>query len=179
MFLLGVLQAVQELVSTADTRWIPLLSSVIPDLPIAPSVVEGVIAEILLFAFGARVVGRLGPAWLIASGGLAGAIRWAVTGWTDTLPALLLVQLLHAFTFGAAHLGAIHYIGARIPPTLSATAQSLYSAVVLGLAFGLAIFVAGQLYGAHGAAAYYAMAALAGLGGVLALMLAGRDHMKG
>ena len=138
---------------------------------------EGVIAEIVLFALGARLLGRLGPARLIASGGLAGVLRWLVTGWTDALPALCVVQVLHAFTFGAVHLGAIHYIAERVPPSLSATAQSLYSAVVMGLAIGLAVLVAGHLYATHGAAAYYAMAALAGLGGALALVLAGRDHM--
>jgi len=133
---------------------------------------EGVVAEIILFAFGGRLVRRLGPARLIALGGIAGAIRWLVLGLTDALPALVCVQTLHAFTFGAAHLGAIHFIAKAVPPALSATAQSLYSAVVMGLGTGLMLLASGELYAAFNAGAYLAMAAAALIGGVLAWMLA-------
>ena len=68
---------------------------------------EGVAAEIVLFAFGARLIRRFGPVRLIALGGLAGALRWSVTGAADGLLALIAMQALHAFTFGATHLGAI------------------------------------------------------------------------
>jgi len=135
---------------------------------------EGVVAEIILFAFGGRLVRRLGPARLIALGGIAGAIRWLVLGLTDALPALVCVQTLHAFTFGAAHLGAIHFIARAVPSTLSATAQSLYSAVVMGLGTGLMLLASGPLYAALAGAAYLPMAAAALIGGVLAWMLARR-----
>ena len=135
---------------------------------------EGVAAEIVLFAFGAKLIGRLGPAKLIALGGLAGALRWSVTGISDALPVLVAVQLLHAFTFGATHLGAIYFIARRVPQALSASAQGLYSAIVMGLALGLSALVSGKLFGLYGAGAYYAMAVLAAAGGVAALMLAKR-----
>ena len=135
---------------------------------------EGVAAEIVLFAFGAKLVGRLGPAKLIALGGLAGALRWSVTGVSDALPVLVVVQLLHAFTFGATHLGAIYFIANRVPQALSASAQGLYSAIVMGLALGLSALVSGKLFGLYGAGAYHAMAVLAAAGGVAALMLTKR-----
>ncbi|MFQ5764450.1 MAG: MFS transporter [Rhodospirillales bacterium] len=133
---------------------------------------EGVAAEIVLFAFGARLVRRLGPANLIALGGLAGALRWTITAEAETLLVLVPMQALHAFTFGAAHLGAIHYIAGRMPASVSASAQSLYSAVVMGLALGLSALLAGKLYGLYGAGAYQAMAVMAAAGGGLAVMLA-------
>ncbi len=132
----------------------------------------GVIAEILLFAAGDRMVRLAGPAWLIGIGGLAGGLRWAVTGSTTELWALVLVQTLHALSFGAVHLGAIHFIARAVPPELSATAQSLYSSVVMGLGLGLMLFAAGPLYAAVGAQAFHAMALSAMLGAALALWLA-------
>ncbi len=132
---------------------------------------EGVLAEIVLFAFGVKLVSRLGPEKLIALGGLAGVIRWSVTGVSDALPVLVVVQTLHAFTFGATHLGAIYFIARRVPQSLSASAQGLYSAIVMGLALGLSALVSGKLFGLYGGGAYLAMAVLAAAGGVAALML--------
>jgi PPP family 3-phenylpropionic acid transporter len=140
---------------------------------------EGVVAEIVLFAFGGPLVRRLGPARLIALGGIAGTVRWLVLGHTDALPALICAQTLHAFTFGAAHLGAIHFIARAVPPTLSATAQSLYSAVVMGLGTGLMLLASGSLYAALAGAAYLPMAAAALIGGLLAWMLARQRPAEG
>lgn len=140
---------------------------------------EGVVAEIILFAFGGGLVRRLGPARLIALGGIAGTARWLVLGLTDALPALVCVQTLHAFTFGAAHLGAIHFIARAVPPALSATAQSLYSAVVMGLGTGLMLLASGSLYAALAGGAYLPMAAAALIGGGLAWMLARQRAAEG
>ncbi len=131
----------------------------------------GVVAEIILFVFGARLVGVMGPARLIALGGLAGAVRWSVTGLTAGLGILVVMQALHAFTFAATHLGAIYFISRRVPPALSASAQGLYSAMVMGLALGAAILLSGKLFALYGAGAYHAMAAMAALGTAAAVLL--------
>ena len=132
---------------------------------------EGVVAEILLFAVGTALIKRIGPVRLLALAGAAAALRWTVTGVTDALPALIAVQALHAFSFGAAHLGAIHFITGTVAPSLSATAQSVYSAAVMGLGMGLSIFAAGYLYEGFGAGAFLAMAVLGGAGSMFALRL--------
>ncbi len=132
---------------------------------------EGVIAEIALFAAGDRVLKVLTPAGLIALGGAAGALRWAVTGVSSDLQVLIVMQALHAFTFGAAHLGAIHFVARAVPIPLSATAQSLYAAVGIGAGLSLAMLASGPLYDAFAGGAYLAMAALGALGCVLGLLL--------
>jgi MFS transporter, PPP family, 3-phenylpropionic acid transporter len=125
---------------------------------------EGVLCEVALFAFGAPLVRRCGPARLILLAGLAAACRWLGTGLTDALPAIAGLQALHAFSFGAAHLGAMHWLGRHVQPALSATAQSLYSAVVWGLFLGVMLYGSGWLYAELGGDAYLPMAfaALAG-----------------
>ncbi len=126
---------------------------------------EGVIAEIILFAFGARLLARTGALPLLVLGGAGALLRWTVTGLTDALPALIAVQALHALTYGATHLGAMAYLG-RMPANRSATAQSVYAASALGLGMGLSTFLAGHLYAAVGGGAYLAMAGF-GLAGAL------------
>ncbi len=133
---------------------------------------EGVVAEILLFYASAPLLRRLGPAGMLALGGAAGVLRWSFTGIATGLPALALLQLLHALTFAAAHLGVMHHLARVLPPEQAATGQALYSAVVGGLAQGLALLLAGALFAAFGGAAYQAMAALAALGLVLSLRIA-------
>ena len=126
----------------------------------------GVICEVVLFACGAAAVRRCGAVGLMVIAGLAATVRWLGTGLTEWLPALLVLQTLHAFSFGAAHLGAMHWISRNVDPALSATAQSLYSAVVFGLFLGGLLYVAGLLYAAFHGAAFLPMA-IAGLAGTL------------
>lgn len=132
----------------------------------------GVSVEIALFAFSGAAIRRCGPALLIAAGGLAGVVRWSAMAFDPPLAMLMVLQALHGLTYGATHIGAVHYIGASVPPALAGTAQALYASVTAGIAMGLATLLAGQLYATSGASAYLAMAvlSLAGLAAGLVLL---------
>lgn len=132
---------------------------------------EGVVAEVVLFAAGPAVLRRCSPAALIVLAGAAGIARWAALAASAALPVLILAQALHAFTFGAAHLGAIHFIARHVSPSVSASAQSLYSATVMGLGIGIAIFAVGPLYTVSPAGAFFAMIVLSATALVPALSL--------
>lgn len=132
---------------------------------------EGVIAEVAFFAASTWVLRHCGPATLLALAGLAGVLRWTVLAGTAALPVLILVQALHALSFGAAHLAAVHFIAGRAPAGLAATAQGLYAALSGGLAMGLATLLAGRLYERLAAESYLAMAVLSLAGLALALIL--------
>ncbi len=134
----------------------------------------GVLAEVVLFSFGNRVIGWLGPARVLLLAGLAGVVRWTVTGATDALPALFAVQLLHAATFGCAHLGAVHFIGKAIPQEYAATAQSLYASVAIGGFSGVMALSSGLLYADFGADAFYVMAVLAAASAAMGFWLVRR-----
>jgi MFS transporter, PPP family, 3-phenylpropionic acid transporter len=129
---------------------------------------EGVLAEILLFWQGRRLLARLGPIGLMLLGGVAGILRWSLAGALTWLPFIAAIQLLHAFTFGASHLGAMHFLSRTVPPSAAAGAQSLYAALSSGLGSGLVMVIAGALYSTFGGGAYSFMAVLsaAGLVGV-------------
>jgi MFS transporter, PPP family, 3-phenylpropionic acid transporter len=143
----------------------------IGDFTIALLWAEGAVAEVALFYAGARLLRRVSPGMLMALGGAGALCRWTATAFVVSVPALALSQPLHALSFAATHLGAMHTIARTVPKEAAGTAQSLYNALVGGLGFGLASLAAGALYGAYGGKAYLAMAAMAGAGAVLALVL--------
>lgn len=132
---------------------------------------EGVIAEVVLFAFGNKVVARFGPVRLIAFGAAAGVVRWSVLSMTTDPLLLASVQFLHAFTFGATHLGAMHFINRNTPPGLSGRAQGIYASVANGIVPGTAMLVAGRLYQSYGGLSFLAMTIVSTGGLLLALRL--------
>lgn len=137
---------------------------------------EGVVAEVLLFWQGRRLLARLGPRGLMMLGGAAGIVRWSLAGIVVSLPATVALQLLHALTFGAVYLGAMHYLSRTVPPTAAAGAQTLFAAASSGLGGGLVMVAAGALYAAYGGHAYLAMAILSGVGLAGTLLLRGMQH---
>jgi PPP family 3-phenylpropionic acid transporter len=76
-----------------------------------------VVAEIVLFALSPRL--DLAYSTLVILGGLGAAVRWAVTAWEPPLAVLGVVQLLHALSFGATHLGTMGLFGASRAGPLS------------------------------------------------------------
>ena len=105
-------------------------------------------------------------------GGAAGILRWSLAG-APSLPLIGALQLLHALTFGASHLGAMYFLLRIVPPAAAASAQSMFAAVSSGIGGGLVMLGAGALYAAYGGAAYLFIAVLsaAGLLGALRLRL--------
>ena len=124
---------------------------------------EGIIAEIALFLRGRRLVERLGPAGLTACAGIAAVIRWSGMAFAPSLPALVLLQLLHAGTFAMQHLAAMMLLSRSVPPERAATAQALHSALGQGVPNGLMMLVTGFLYARYGGQAFLALSACGGL----------------
>jgi PPP family 3-phenylpropionic acid transporter len=130
----------------------------------------GVIAEIVLFWFARGVIARLGPLRLMLLGCASGILRWTLTAGATGFAELALLQVLHALTFGAAHLGAMHFIQRAAPEGMSATAQGLFSAFGMGLFMGFGSVAAGFLYEDLAGGAYYVMTAVS-LASTLAAIL--------
>lgn len=140
---------------------------------------EGVVAEIVLFWYGAPLVARLGPRGLMLLGAAAGIVRWTLMGVAPSLAAAALLQLLHALTFGASHLGAMHFMARRVPPAAAASAQSLYAALSAGFGSGLVMLAAGALYASFDGRAYPFMALLSAAGFCGVLLLRRRRQQEG
>ena len=131
----------------------------------------GVVAEVILFAWNAPLLRRIGPVGLLGAGAVAGVVRWAVLALTTEVWLLALAQCLHALTFGAMHLGAMVFIARTVPASSSNTAQALFAATTNGLGLGAGLLIAGVLYAAWGADAYWVCAAVSGAGLVAVLAM--------
>ena len=138
--------------------------------------VDRVIAEVGLFAVSGRVIATCGTARLLLLAGLAATLRWGVMAVEPPLWATAALQTLHAMSFGAAHLAAIHFLTHAVPEDRSATAQGVYAAVVGGIVMGSLTLASGPLYRSLGGEAYAAMALLALLGAAAAFLLMRRWH---
>ncbi len=132
--------------------------------------VEGVVAEILLLAYGSRLLRRLGPQGLLAIAGAAGILRWTATALSADLGVLIAAQSLHALTFAAAHLGSVTLIARTVPKGAAASGQAIYTALQGGIMMGLALVLAGALFSVSTAASFLAMSLLSAIGLVLTLV---------
>jgi len=128
----------------------------------------GVAAEIVLFALSGRLPPSLHPTALLLIGGAGALIRWTAMAFEPPMVLLALLQLLHAASFGATHLGAMGYLGRAVPRDMAATAQGLV-ATVSGIVTASAIGLSGVLYGAYGSLAYLLMSTMTLIGLVSAL----------
>ena len=129
----------------------------------------GVIAEIVLFALSGRLPPFFQPTVLLLIGGAGGALRWAAMAFAPSATALPLLQLLHALSFGATHLGALTFLARHAPAGQGATAQG-YLAIATGVAMAGAMGISGVLYDSFGGLAYAAMALASVAGGACALV---------
>jgi len=127
----------------------------------------GVVAEILLFAGSGRLIARIGAVETILLGALGGVLRWTAMALDPPAAALPFLQCLHALSFGATHVGAMHVLSRLAGRGGSATAQGDFSALQ-GITFAVAMGLSGELVEKFGSYAYLAMAAAAAGGFVIA-----------
>ncbi|WP_234050391.1 MULTISPECIES: MFS transporter [unclassified Xanthobacter] len=130
----------------------------------------GVAAEIVLFRFGTRLMGRFGPFQLIVLGGFAALLRFGVMAFDPPLALLFPLQLLHGFTFGATYLGMVEMVARGVSAHRSGSGQSL-AAWTVNIFMSAATVASGPLWVAMGAKAFAVSAGLGLLGAVLALAL--------
>lgn len=118
----------------------------------------------------------IGAVALLAVGAGAAALRWSLMALAPPLWALWPLQALHALSFAATFLAGVELVD-RLSPAESHTAGQTLSAVLsTGVLMGLATVLAGPLYDAYGAGAYWAMAGMA-LFGLAATARLGRAEL--
>jgi PPP family 3-phenylpropionic acid transporter len=146
----------------------------IDDITISLLWAESVAVEILLMAFGGWLLKRLGVCGLIGLGLGAGLVRWTGMAFTTELLALVFLQMLHACTFAACHLGAMAFIQRALPATGAAIGQSLYYALGTGATQALVFQFSGLLYSEFGQRAFLGMTVVSAIGMTALIALARR-----
>ena len=127
---------------------------------------EGVLAEIALFALATRLSVRFSERTLLIAAVTASVVRWLALASSTHIAVIVGTQWLHAFSFAAAHLALLNFFSHRVPSSLAATAQGLYS-FATHASNALAVALAGFLFERSPAGAFAAMSAVALLGGLI------------
>jgi PPP family 3-phenylpropionic acid transporter len=129
----------------------------------------GVVAEVAIMALPLKLKGRAPRALAVAFAGAA--IRWALIAVVHAPWALLLVQPLHALTFGLFWIASLEFIRSRAPIKAIGTAQGLFVAAT-GLGSVVGMLAWGQLYRSLGGGVIFgAASAIALLSCTCALIL--------
>ena len=131
----------------------------------------GVLFEIILFAVSKRVTAHFGPAQLILIGAATSLVRWLGLAFEPSLLWLIPLQIMHGVTYGATHIGAIHFMHDAVDRPAAGSAQALYATVASGVAMGFATIAAGYLYAHSGSDSYFAMAVISAVATIAALRL--------
>lgn len=140
----------------------------------------GVIAEIVLFFFIAPLLKRISLRMLLLLSVLLAVLRWLLIAWcADYLALLIFAQLLHAATFGAAHVSAMHLVHLYFGERHQSKGQALYTSCSFGIGGMAGSLYSGYYWDILGAQFVFSIAALCcGLAFVIAYIWVGRENAQ-
>jgi len=121
----------------------------------------------------------IGPLLMLGLGAGGAVLRWSLFALEPPLWSLWPLQVLHTFSFAATFLAGVQLIERLSPRDSHTAAQTLGSMMSSGVLIGLATLASGPLFDRFGAGGYWAMAALAALGGLVALGLTRSARVRG
>lgn len=119
----------------------------------------GVLAEVSLMWYFAKIAARLSARVCLLLAGGAGVLRWGLTLWSSSLPLLFVAQSLHALTFGLMYVATASFIARRVDESDAARGQSLSATLAAG-SMAIATWGSGLLYERTGTAPYALMMGL-------------------
>lgn len=134
-----------------------------------------VLSEVVLMAVTPKFADRLDARALFVLGIGAGVVRWTLCAATASPTLLLASQVLHGFTFGAFHVGAVTLLHARLPSERRTEGQSAWTVATSGLPGLVVLYPIGFLSDTLGMRLVFALSAiLAGVGLLIALRISAK-----
>ena len=140
----------------------------------------GVVAEIILFLFMRKILARFSLRKILLTSLVLSIVRWNMIAYfPDHIGLLIGAQVLHAATFGATHVAAIHLVDHYFGHQHQGKGQALYSSMSFGLGGMLGSLYSGYLWESWGPERVYALAAVScAVALIIAYIWVGRDHAQ-
>ncbi len=135
------------------------------------------LAEAGYFFIAPTISRRFPPETLILIAYIATGFRWLLMGWSSSLTAILLLQTIHAISFGGFYAALVNFVRENFPPELRTTAQSLMLMVNFGLAIILGASFSGWIFEKFGGFMLFNLAGWLTL--IAAAIFAGDVWIKG
>ncbi|MBI4937080.1 MAG: MFS transporter [Nitrosomonadales bacterium] len=131
----------------------------------------GVICEIGVFFLMPWLMRRFSLAQMLTASLMLAVLRFLLIGWfVDSLPLLLLAQVLHAATFGAFHASGVALVHQFFQGRHQSKGQALFGSITYGAGGVAGGLMSGPLWQHWGASAMFTVSALAALLGVLLML---------
>ncbi|MEW6445887.1 MAG: MFS transporter [Pseudomonadota bacterium] len=128
----------------------------------------GVLAEVVIFMLVHHWLPRVGAAALMLLTLLLTSVRWLMIGaLPDSVAALVIAQLLHAFSFGVAHAASVDFIRRHFTGGTQGRGQALLSSLCYGAGGVLGFWLAGASWQWLGALPSFIISAALALGGAV------------
>lgn len=141
----------------------------------------GPISEIPVIYFSHRIMRRIGVRNLFALGLLGMVVRLVGFSMATSVWQVAGLQTLHGLTFGAYHVASVTFVSRLLPGHMKSTAQTLFSALTIGLGGICGGVLGGYLAGWSGFSALYLVfggIAAAALAILLVLVPGGAAHQE-
>lgn len=131
----------------------------------------GVLAEIIMFTRMHLLLFRFSLRCLFMFALVLTSLRWlGVSCFASSLTALLLLQCLHAASFGMVHASSIEFVHRVFRDGHGGQGQALYGAASFGLGGGLGAWLSGLLYSQAGPSTAFAAGSVAALLALLVVL---------
>ncbi|WP_448210892.1 MFS transporter [Colwellia sp. MEBiC06753] len=133
-----------------------------------------VVAEVLIFILAGRVFKRFSVQTILVFSFIATSFRWLIMAYFgEQLVLLIVVQLLHAASYGLYHSASLQYLHQHFKPSQYNRAQAIYISGVYGVGGALGAYLSGVLWadGQGVVTSYVTASLLALIGGILALAM--------
>jgi len=129
------------------------------------------ISEIGVMLKSHRILLRFTPRKILFFSLCVAVVRWIITAFAVSPPALFAVQILHAVTYGTFHIASILYMEHLVPAQARTAGQAVNNSVTYGLGMMTGFLASGYIFEQMDAqTAFLASAAAAGLGAIVFLI---------
>ncbi|OPX55803.1 MFS transporter, PPP family, 3-phenylpropionic acid transporter [Oceanospirillum multiglobuliferum] len=132
----------------------------------------GVLAEIILFWQMHRLLKIFNATTILWFSLFVAAVRWFFMGASpESLWVILLLQVLHAATFGSFHAASIAIVRQMFPDRHAGQGQAVYSSIGFGVGGALGAWLSGWMWQNWGAELSFYFAALAAFAGAVVILV--------
>lgn len=140
----------------------------------------GAMAEIVMFMFAPRLLGRYGVNTLLVVSIAMTAVRWLLVAFgVESMLLLGLSQVLHAFTFGLTHAASIQFVHRHFDANHRSQGQALYASLSFGVGGALGTWICGYIWGdGSGAVWSWLFAAACAFTAMLAVFFIPKDRAQ-
>ena len=120
----------------------------------------GVASEVGMMFFIDNLIKQIGAKWTVVIGMLGMAIRLFFYSKEPSIIVISFLQLFHALTYTAFHVGIVNFINTMLPDKIRTSGQTLYNGIVWGLGGMIGGKVCGGIAAKHGMPAMFKISAI-------------------